>query len=134
MAAVREVELLLKRDEEELEIVENRLQAVKAKLQEAREALAGAVSEFEAELRKRWEREKTKESAGMTDEWDAPSRDEVVEDEREDERMAREEAEALAQWVPRDVLTVGGWVERDGGTEQCWQPAGTPRPRMLETS
>lgn len=130
MAAVREVELLLKRDEEELEIVENRLQAVKAKLTEAREALAGAVSEFEAELRKRWEREKTKESAGMTDEWDAPSRDEVVEDEREDERMAREEAEALAQWVPRDVLTVG----RDGRTDGAVLPALTPRPRMLETS
>jgi hypothetical protein len=66
------------------------------------------VQEFEDTLLKRWRVEKMKESAGLLEDpgWGNPSRDEALEDEREDMRHAREEAELLQQWVPRDVLTV----------------------------
>lgn len=101
-----EADMGLKRDVDELEILEERLQSAKHKLEETNRTLVEAIDGFEKALKVALEEDKTRENAGLEN-WNEPTKEELLEDQREDARLAQQESESLNQFVPHDVLQVG---------------------------
>jgi len=81
------------------------LVAARTRAEQAGKALALAIDEFEKALSVALQLEKIRENAGLED-WNEPTQDEYLEDQREDERVAREDTKVCNQWVPPDILEV----------------------------
>ena len=87
--------------------------AANNRVQQSRQLLLVAVEEFEKGLVVALQEEKVRENNGLED-WNEPSHDEYMEDQREDERAVMEETKVMNQWVPPDILEVSRSVRTIG--------------------
>jgi len=90
------------RDKEEFLYIDKRIETAKERVVEMEKLLKENIELFELETKKKYDSEAMADAAPEA--WDQPTEEEIEEDRREDENMAREEKDRMKEFLDASIL------------------------------